>query len=99
VVPDYYPLSRDDLLYLLRRAQALRHPQGRASIQVRLHQGIVGQTCPRPWEPTHPVSRAMRSIDTLYQTYLHHAESTDLPALADALFLHLGQGEKETRNA
>jgi len=47
VVPDYHPLSKEDITKMLTIAKTSQEPLT-SRIHSRLTQGIVGMTCPRP---------------------------------------------------
>lgn len=49
VVNDHYPLNKEEIANLLKTAaQNWNDPTIVSEIQIRLNQGIVGITCPRP---------------------------------------------------
>jgi|SRR5687767_6305358 len=76
---DHHPLTRGEIKDLLHEAVGLKAfmnsanqnnqsicSQRIASIQVRLGQGIVGNTSPDPYEEGTSLSRAQLAIDEMY---------------------------------
>ena len=79
----YYPLTLEDVRYLLHKAHTYRHDcQAVNALHVRLHQGIPGTTCPRRivWY-TDPRTRA---VDRIYLAFLDQADA-DLEETAQRL--------------
>ena len=65
VVSDYHPLSKEEIAHLLKTAVKNKGNVMKVSeVQVRLDQGIVGITCPRP--VTGKVAKKLNELDSLF---------------------------------
>lgn len=81
-VPDYYPLTYDELVTLLETAQAAdaNHFGVVCSIQMRLVQALPGMVCPRPSEEQNPL---LAQKDTwIDKQFCAHYRAGDLPTMA-----------------
>jgi hypothetical protein len=81
-VPDYHPLTRDEIWQLLTLAAATSISL-RGKIQVRLYQGITGMTCPRPIEGS--VAKRQSAVDVLYDLYVENCSHYPTDAIDVAL--------------
>jgi hypothetical protein len=61
-VPDYYPLTRLQVIDLLMKAH--EHPEDASSIQVRLGQGVRGVKCPHDIDG--PIARVSTAVDRIF---------------------------------
>lgn len=87
VVPDYHSLTRDEIKELLEMAKALNPVMetGKLSqIQVRLNQGIMGMTCPRPAD-SRQVANNMFLVDKLFTNRFAEGATPDLVDAFDSL--------------
>ena len=87
-MPDYHPLTRDELRALLTMAVTAENPLT-SQIQVRLTQAIRGMVCPRPLDGD--VAERENKIDSLYIETLN-SNPRALPGLTDT-FYSLMEGE------
>lgn len=84
-VADYHPLTLEEVSMLIQLAYALKvDGQKVADIQVRLSQGIMGMTCPRPTEGE--ISRRLTIIEKLFTEAMENYKPPIYPILAVQLF-------------
>lgn len=82
VVSDYHPLTEEEIYKLLITASSNRGDAVAISeIQVRLDQGIVGITCPRPI--TGNVAKKLNELD---RTFIEDYEKRPTHNTADKLY-------------
>src|SRR5438094_5567038 len=77
--PDYYPLTTQEVIELLETAIALKDQNQQyavneiASIQVRLGQGIPGQTVPH--ELDGPVAEKLNALDSAFVDWIQDPDT------------------------
>ena len=86
--PNYHPLTRDDLVALLTRAQQTDNTFTAASIQVRLTQAIPGWVCPTPLidDDDPALAVAAQKAVWLDEAFVDHRAAGDLMRVADAFW-------------
>lgn len=87
LVPDYHPLSREEISQLLEMAKNLnpvKEWDKLAQIRVRLGQGIMGMTCPRPMDDRQ-VARNLFRMEKLFVKRHSEGATSDLVGAFDAL--------------
>ena len=84
-VPDYHPLTRRQVRLLLKRAQQTGSSAMRASIEIRLLQGMPEQTCPVTIAWHWFVRRG--AISDLYRGHKFNSPNT---RIANALYNAIG---------
>lgn len=81
-VSDYHPLTKEEIYKLLITASSNRGDAVAVSeVQVRLDQGIVGITCPRPI-----AGNVAKKLNELDRTFIELYEKRPTPDTADKLY-------------
>lgn len=74
VVPDYHPLTIEEIVSLLRQAES-EVDYHSADIQVRLNQGIPGLVCPRDiYGPTNQAQNEVNNVFVQFKRELISVE-------------------------